>query len=205
MYISCKIYTIFIKNPSGKYTFNRIDINDICIKQASVFNLDYVCAIIKNIVHKEIKAQSEKKAQRKNKAKSEPLIVSEPLYESEYTRLICAILPYYFKHDSGFILYPEVWGDTFWSQGAKSDLVIGKTDLSNKSSDDYGKSLPKVMIEVKKQKVVSWEMLVKEQLWNQADSLKDKYGKIWVIAMKGLEICIFRFDVTDYPDNTKHF
>ena len=98
-----------------------------------------------------------------------------------------------------------MWGDTFWSQGAKSDLVLGKTDISNKSPDDYGKSLPKVMIEVKKQNVVSWEMLVKEQLWNKADSLKNKYGKIWVIAMKGLEICIFRFDVTDYPDNTEHF
>ena len=65
MYICCKIYTIFIKNPSGKYTFNRIDINDICIKQASVFNLDYVCVIIKNIVHKEKKAQSEKKSSKK--------------------------------------------------------------------------------------------------------------------------------------------
>lgn len=37
-------------------------------------------------------------------------------------------------------------------------------------------------------------------MWKQADVAKSEDGKLWTIGQKGLEICLFRFDVLKYTD-----
>lgn len=37
-------------------------------------------------------------------------------------------------------------------------------------------------------------------MWNQTDVTKNDEGRLWAIGQKGLEICIFRFDVSRYQD-----
>jgi len=55
------------------------------------------------------------------------------------------------------------------------------------------------MCESKYPSAVTWKDLVKEQLWNKANSVSEDYkGKLWVIGQIGFYVCIFRFDVTDY-------
>lgn len=43
--------------------------------------------------------------------------------------------------------------------------------------------------------------LCKDQLWNQADSLKNEDGRLWVIGQIGFYVCIFRFDVLKYQES----
>lgn len=37
-------------------------------------------------------------------------------------------------------------------------------------------------------------------MWDQADVSKNYEGKLWAIGVKGLEICVFRFDVLKFKD-----
>jgi len=39
-------------------------------------------------------------------------------------------------------------------------------------------------------------------MWNKADVSKNEKGKLWAIGQKGLEICIFRFDVHSFKGQT---
>lgn len=185
-------YKIDKKKPSDRYS-----INDITIKQSSVFNFNFIQAILKYILRKKEKEEKKRKKYKKkqkeitvNKGISFELIPEDRLFGSDYTRLMTAILPYYFNYSNGWIISPEVWGNTNWSTKSRSDLVISQTDLDI-NSDNYGGLLPKVMIEIKQKNQVYWEIYVKDQLWKQADSLKNEEGKIWVIAIRGLEICFF--------------
>ena len=55
------------------------------------------------------------------------------------------------------------------------------------------------VIELKSKNGDSWAKLL-EQLWDQADSAKMSNGKLWAIGQKGLEICIFEFDVSKFKE-----
>ena len=54
------------------------------------------------------------------------------------------------------------------------------------------------MYECKNKSAISWWKLADDQLWEQADSHKNKDGKLWVIGQIGFEMCVFNFDVTNY-------
>lgn len=160
--------------------------------KASVFNLPKVIAIIDYLIFLERATN-----------RTDPLYnPSYRLYESDYTRLMAAILPYYFHYGRGWNISPEVWGDTNWGRDSKSDLVISRRWISPSNNIyRYGQPLNWAMIEFKKWGVISWHNLVEGQLWNQADSL-ELNGKLWVIALRGLEMGVFRFNHVDFPDDT---
>jgi hypothetical protein len=46
-------------------------------------------------------------------------------------------------------------------------------------------------------------------MWGQADVAKNEDGKLWAIGQKGLEFCVFKFDVLSFedqiPDCFTHF
>ncbi len=153
------------------------NIGQSIILQSSVFDLKFVTAIITNL---------------KNRDKSK-----ENLFESDYSIIIGAILPYYFEYRKNWVLAPEIWS----LDKRRSDFVLTKTLLSHNRPYLYGHSFAHLMVECKRKHAVSWIKLVPEQLWNQADSFKNDDGKLWVIGQIGFEICFFRFDVTKYMES----
>lgn len=122
----------------------------------------------------------------------------ELLFESDYSRIMAAILPYYYPYGLNFTIAPEIWAE----DRVKPDFTVCITELSRNGSVGYGHSTPVLMVECKKRGAVSWWVLVKDQLWNQADALKNDRGRLWVVAQIDLVICFFHFDVLNhtYPD-----
>lgn len=53
--------------------------------------------------------------------------------------------------------------------------------------------------EIKSKTGDSWLKLL-EQMWTQSDVAKFPNGTLWAIGQKGLEICIFRFDISKYQN-----
>lgn len=47
----------------------------------------------------------------------------------------------------------------------------------------------------------SWKKMLKDQLLDQCDAVKDISGRTWAIGQKGLEIYMFRFDVLKFEDD----
>jgi hypothetical protein len=134
------------------------NIGQSIVLQSSVFDLEFVTAIITNLKNRD-----------KNK---------ENLFESDYSRIMGAILPYYFEYRQNWVLSPEIWS----LDKRRSDLVLTKTLLSHNGPYLYGHSFAHLMVECKRKHAVAWKKLVPEQLWNQADSLKNDDGKLWVIG-----------------------
>lgn len=121
----------------------------------------------------------------------------EKLFESDFTRVMGAILPHYFVYVQGWVIAPEIWSD----DKRRSDFVICLVNLIHGIIPPYGHSIPKVMVEGKLPSAIPWNKLCKDQLWYQADSLKNDEGKLWVIGQIGYYVCIFRFDVNNYIES----
>lgn len=121
----------------------------------------------------------------------------ENLFESDFTRVMAAILPHYFVYDQGWVIAPEIWSD----DKRRSDFVVSVVNTLRHGRIPYGHSIPKVMVEGKAPSAIPWSKLCKDQLWDQADSLKNDDGKLWVIGQIGYYVCIFRFDVLNYRES----
>lgn len=119
------------------------------------------------------------------------------MFESDFSRLLGAMLPHYFKYDNGWIIAPEIWS----LDKRKSDFVVSKTNINRHGPKAYGESIIKLMAESKKPIIISWQELVKEQLWNQAESLMNDEGRLWVIGQIGYYICFFKFDIQKYNES----
>jgi hypothetical protein len=121
--------------------------------------------------------------------------------ECEYSRIVAAILSYYFHVTSNiaWVIAPEYnyGGNVF------PDYTIFLYD------DDTDPSLiPHIVVEVKSKSGDSWYKLL-EQMWGQANHIWYDSESSWAIGVKGLEICIFRFNALKYndqiPDCFTHF
>lgn len=142
---------------------------------SSAFNSEYVKAYINNI-----------KVKYANK---------NTLFESDFSAMLAAILPYYFKLKGGWVIAAEIWSNDKY----RSDFVVFLPYILPGNPSKYGQPIPRLMCESKYPSAVPWKDLVKEQLWNKANSVSEDYkGKLWVIGQIGFYVCIFRFDVTDY-------
>lgn len=124
----------------------------------------------------------------------------EVLWECDYSFIMSALLPYYFHTaaNSSWVITPEF----NYLEGNHPDYTI-----FNIYSNPYYAEIYTV-VEIKSKTGDSWPKLL-EQMWKQADIAKFDNGTLWAIGQKGLEICIFRFDVLkhedDYPDCFTNF
>lgn len=122
---------------------------------------------------------------------------NEKLFESDYFRVMGAILPHYFTYNRNYTISPEIW-----SEGErKSDFVVAKTYLGRGDNLDYGHSIPVVMVESKNRGAIPWKDLAKDKFWNQTDCLKNDDGRLWIIGQIGFTICFIRFDLLNYTNS----
>jgi len=121
-------------------------------------------------------------------------VKKELLFESDYSRIIGAIIPHYFKYDDNYTISPEIWSD----DRRRADFVISETYLNQNGNYPYGHSIPVLMVESKNRGAIPWKDLASNQLWNEADSLKNDDGRLWVIGQIGFTICFFHFDILNY-------
>lgn len=114
---------------------------------------------------------------------------SWPLYECDYSRITNAILPYYFQvtPDTKWVITPEYNN----KEKIHPDYTIFKVFSKPFSYAVHG------VVEVKSKEGNGWHVLL-EQLWRQADAAQNSDGKLWAIGQKGIEICIFSFDLLEY-------
>lgn len=123
-----------------------------------------------------------------------------PLWECDYSRITSAILPYYFHvtPHNNWVITPEF----NYLENNHPDYTIFKV------LDNPFRYKIHAVVELKSKTGASWNKLL-EQMWYQADVAKNDDGRLWAIGQKGLEICIFRFDVLKYedqvPDYYTHF
>ena len=93
---------------------------------------------------------------------------------------------------------PEVWSE---NQNNRLNRVNGLLYLLYTDSSDkniYGKRDNLVMFEGKNLAEISWWRLMRDQLWNQADSFKRNSGRLLVMGLIAYYFCVFRFDVAGY-------
>lgn len=100
-----------------------------------------------------------------------------------------AILPYYFhtSRNTNWVITPEF----NYLEGNHPYYTIFSIFTNPYKRETYA------IVEIKSKTGDSWYKLL-EQMWNQADISKNYEGRIWAIGQKGLEICIFRFDVNKF-------
>lgn len=118
------------------------------------------------------------------------------LWKGDYSRIMSAILPYYFHvtHNRVWIITPEF----NYSENIRPDYIVFFVQQNPFFIAPY------LISEIKSKTGVSWNKLL-EQMWNQCDLAKNRYGKIWAVGQKGLEICLFRFDITVFQDQVPDF
>ena len=119
--------------------------------------------------------------------------------EDEISRLTSLLIPYYFRFENGWYISPE----QLWGQNWHPDFTVSGVDTSD--GQYRGRALPHLIVEIKrptKHGGVSWAKLL-DQVWNPADSIgKQTNGRLWVIGQRGLEICLFKFDILRYQTET---
>lgn len=171
-----KMYFFFYLPPKPSFCHNTL--------QSSVFHeVPMVNALIKRLSDRMKKGDNPK--------------------ESEFSKIMFAIIPYYFKYNNNYTFSPEVWNDNSFNRIGRCDGMLTLTDI-NQNSPHYGYSLRMVMYECKRKNAISWWKLLDDQLWEQADSSKNKDGKLWVIAQIGFELCVFKFDILNYLDGEEY-
>lgn len=115
--------------------------------------------------------------------------------ESDFTSLMFSILSYY-TDPQYLILSPEAWNDNRFNRKGRCDGLVSAINLDPSAPlPEYGSRIPRIMYEAKKHAGTGWEKLMKEQAWEQADSVKNENGRIWVIIQRGFELCVFKFDI----------
>lgn len=124
--------------------------------------------------------------------------------ESDFVALIAAILPYYFRHDI-YVIAPESWGNDVGGRTKRIDFVISQISLHQTPDYEYGQPVPNLMVESKNTTATSWRKLCDDQLWDEADSVKNPEGRMWVMANIGFKTCFFHFNVTGYTTGMKEF
>lgn len=113
------------------------------------------------------------------------------LWECDYSFIMSALLPYYFHTtvNSSWVITPEF----NYLEGNHPDYTI-----FNILRNPYYAEI-NVVVELKSKTGDSWFKLL-DQMWKQADVAKFDNGTLWAIGQKGLEICIFKFDVCEHEN-----
>ena len=113
----------------------------------------------------------------------------EPLQECDYSKLMAISLPQFFAFPAWFIV-PE-----FVLEGThRPDYLVGRI-LPN------GLSYHHVVVETKNSGAVSWQYLMRVQVWDQCDAAKNDNGKIFCICLIGFHLCFFTFDISEYQSS----
>ena len=114
----------------------------------------------------------------------------EVLWECDYSFITSALLPYYFHHthNTTWVITPEY-----------NHLENNHPDYTIFSiTRNPFRAKIHAVVELKSKTGKSWEQLLK-QMWVQCDvvvgSSDEPFAKLWAIGQKGLEICIFKFDL----------
>ena len=47
---------------------------------------------------------------------------------------------------------------------------------------------------------ISWELFITRNVRELAQRVKNSAGKCWIVAFKGFETCLFRYDINNYKD-----
>lgn len=115
----------------------------------------------------------------------------EKLWECDYSFITSGILPYYYHStvNSHWVITPEY----NYLENNHPDYTIFNITTNPYTEEIYA------VVEVKSRTGDSWHKLL-EQMWTQADVAKANNGKLWAIGQKGLEICVFIFDVNKYQN-----
>ena len=119
----------------------------------------------------------------------------EIIWEGDYSRLTSVLLAYYFHvtRNRYWVIAPEFNK----REDVTPDYTIFLVALNPYNVFSH------VVVEVKSKTGQSWAKLL-EQMWTQADVNKYENGKLWAIGQKGLEICIFRFNVLQFQHTTPY-
>ena len=119
-------------------------------------------------------------------------------YESDYSRLMSMILPYYYPYPTFYISPEQHLGEAY-----HPDYTVGVPD-------ETGKNHPSLLCEIKKDlidgSIPSWAKML-DQMWDQCDaanSENDGNGRMWTIAQRGLVICFFKFDLSSFGAGTEY-
>jgi len=120
------------------------------------------------------------------------------LQECDYSRIMSAILPlYFYGQPHNWIITPEF----NFAEANYPDYTMFLVTTDGAGNTVF---LPKVVTEIKSKTGQSWGELL-EQMWSQANGAKDSNGRIWAIGQKGMEFCVFRFDVLRFGDQIPHY
>lgn len=175
--ISCSSWSKHISNKNSTRNMGSVNNNFSSkefIMQRSIFDNVVVTALIENLRVRQD--------------------AGENLFETDYSLILAAILPHYFKFENNNIITPEMWSN----DKRRSDFVASRVNIFRNGTMPYGHATPLLMVECKKRWAISWQSLAKDQLWDQADSLKNSNDKLWVIGQIGFDICFFKYDVSNY-------
>ena len=118
------------------------------------------------------------------------------LWEGDYSIIMSAILPYYFHiiHNRPLIITPEF----NFQENLHPDYTVFLIKYNPFSIGPF------LISEIKSKTGDSWNKLL-DQMWSQCDVSKNQSGKIWAVGQKGLEICLFRFDLTIFQNQEPDF
>jgi hypothetical protein len=121
-----------------------------------------------------------------------------PLLECDYSKIMSLALPQHFTLQRGWNIAPEF----VLTGNFKPDYLISQIDTN--PGLHYGGSTHHVVVETKNHAEVSWGVLLKDQLWDQADAAQTN-GTMWAIGLIGFHICFFHFDLNAYPSASGQF
>lgn len=121
------------------------------------------------------------------------------LRECDYSKMLAIALPQFFPLIDGWFITAEF----VLTGNYAPDYLVGK--IVTTPGPNYGKSVNHLVVETKKKGAVSWQYLMKDQLFNQCEAAKLPNGRIFCIALIGFEICFFEFDITKHDSPSDAF
>lgn len=144
--------------------------------ESSFLDKAIICAMINNLKSKEKGKQH--------------------ILECDYSRITSVLLPFYFPYTDNWCISPE------WvaNENHRPDYTVFEVCLVPGNS--YGECTPHLIAEIKNKAAISWWALMRNQVWDQADMLKQENGRLLVMAQIGFEVCLFKFDILKYHSHS---
>jgi len=116
--------------------------------------------------------------------------------EGDFTSIMYPILNHYAAICSipNLVVAPEALNNNVFNRRCRCDGLISAIDVTS-PLPDFGKRHNHIVYEAKVHAGDGWPTLMDKQMWDQADSAKNDRGRIWAIAQRGFQVCVFKFYV----------